>query len=365
MPPEILDRRALNRALLERQMLLRRSRLSVPDAIEWLVGMQAQVPLQPYVGLWSRLEGFQPDELARLVADRSAVRVGAMRTTIHLLTARDCVALRPVMQPVLERAFLSSPFWEQLKGMDMAEVLEAGRTLLEGSPLTPSELGKQLGERWPDRDANSLAYACRFLLPLVQVPPRGVWGKTAQPRHTTAEAWLGRPLSEDPAPDAAVLRYLAAYGPATPADIRTWSWLTGVREVLERLRPRLRTFRDEHGRELFDVKDGALPDPDSPAPPRFLPEYDNALLSHDDRSRIVSDADRKRTYLGKGTVLVDGFVGAMWWVAREKRAATLEIALFEPLPPSMLSEVTDEGARLLDFLAAEADSRVVRVGRAA
>jgi hypothetical protein len=365
MPPDTLDRRALNRALLERQMLLRRGTLSVPDAIEWLVGMQAQVPLQPYVGLWSRLESFQPDELAGMILDRSAVRVGAMRTTIHLLTARDCVTLRPVMQPVLERAFLNSPFWKQLKGMDMGEVMAAARALLEASPRSPSELGKLLSERWPDRDANSLAYACRFLLPLVQVPPRGVWGKTGQPRHTTAEAWLGRPLSGDGAPDEVVLRYLAAYGPATPADIRTWSWLTGVREVLERLRPRLRTFRDERERELFDVEDGALPDPDSPAPPRFLPEYDNALLSHDDRSRIVSDTDRKRDYLGKGTVLIDGFVGAMWRVARDKRAATLEIAPFDVLQPSTVAEVTDEGARLLEFLAADADSRDVRVGRAA
>ena len=357
---QVLSRRALNRALLQRQMLLRREKRSAGEAIERLVGMQGQTPLSPYVALWSRLEDFDPQELAAMILDRRAVRIAAMRTTIHLLTARDCLALRPVMQPVLDAGFASSPFKKNLVGVDIGAVVEAGRTLLEERPLSAAELGKLLREQWPDRDAESLAYACRYLLPLVQVPPRGVWGRTGQTRHTTADAWLGRPLDADATPDAAVLRYLAAFGPATVSDIRIWSWQTGLREVVERLRPQLRTFRDEQGRELFDVPDGALPDPDSPAPPRFLPDYDNLVLSHADRGRISGDAKWDAAWYW-GSLLVDGFVGGTWRVTTERGSTRLRIRALQPLSGSDAAAVAEEGARLLDFMAPDAGSKDVTI----
>ncbi len=340
--------------------------MSAADAIEWLAGMQAQIPNDPYVALWSRLEGFQTDELSNLITDRKAVRMGLLRATIHLVTARDALALRPVVQPALARAFqTSSPFGRQLVGVDMARLLKTGRALVGERPRTSAELRPILHRRWPKRDQNSLVMAMSYLLPLVQVPPRGVWGASAQPRRTTLEAWLGRPLGKTRSPDAMILRYLAAFGPATAGDARTWSGLSGLSAVFERLRPRLRTFRDEHGRELFDVPDGPLPDPEIPAPVRFLPVYDNIVLSHADRTRIVRPFDPKRLGYMEGVnfsgVLIDGFVGATWTVKRTPKTATLRIALIDKVPKRVRVALEDEADRLLGFVAADVTSRDVVV----
>ncbi len=248
---EVLSQRALNRALLARQKLLRREKVAAAEIIEHLVGMQAQTPNSPYIALWSRIEGFQPDELGDLITNREAVRLALMRSTIHLVTARDCLFLRPLMQPVQVRnLFTGSPFGRNLTDMDLDEVVAAGRSIVEEKPRTSKELGALLHERWPDRDATSLAMAIRNLAPLVQVPPRGVWGKSGQTTLTTAESWLGQPLDPNPSLDDLVLRYLAAFGPASVMDAQNWSGLTKLRDAFEHLRPQLMTFQNESGKEL-------------------------------------------------------------------------------------------------------------------
>jgi hypothetical protein len=357
----VLSPRALNRTLLGRQLLLERVDRPAEAVIEHLVGMQAQEPLDPYVGLWTRITGFDPAELSTLIEERRAVRGSTLRTTLHLMTARDFLALRPVLQDVLERAWRSSPFAKDLVGLDLAEVVGAGRELLDKVPLTTAQLAVALADRWPDRTPNSLAYASRFLLPIVQVPPRGLWGKKAGPRALTVETWLGQPLGTDTAADDAVLRYLAAFGPSSVADIRIWSWLTGLREVVERLRPRLRTFRDEAGRELFDVQDGLLVDADVPAPIRFLPQYDNIFLSHEDRSRILLERIKVADLVWKGGVLIDGFVSGAWRIRRETGRATMTIELAIPRAGAPRVELEEEGTRLFEFLAADADARELRI----
>ncbi len=232
----VLDARALNRALLERQLLLRRSKVSTADAIEGLVGMQAQIPADPYVALWSRLEDFRTDDLATLITDRKAVRMSLFRATIHLVTARDALSIRPVVQPALERLFQSaSPFGRRLVGVDLECLLALGRALVDERPRTSAELRPLLHKRWPKRDPGSLAAAIGYLVPLVQVPPRGVWGASGQPRRTTLEAWLDRPLGTKRSPDTLILRYLAAFGPAT---VRRCAHVVGIERFIGGLRAR-------------------------------------------------------------------------------------------------------------------------------
>ena len=328
--------------------------------------MQAQIPTDPYIGLWSRVRGFRTDDLSDLITRRQAVRMGLMRATIHLVTAEDALRLRPVVQPVLERSFRTgSPFGRNLAGVDIDRLVKLGRALVEEKPRTSAELRPILAKRWPSRDPGSLAAAVALLLPLVQVPPRGVWGASGQARRTTLESWLGKPLAKERTPDALVLRYLAAFGPATPADARAWSGLGGLAAVFERLRTRLRTFRDERGRELFDVPDAPLPDPDMAAPIRFLPVFDNAVLGHDDRSRIVAPFDPKRLgYMegvSFGSVLIDGFVGATWTIARTPKTAALRVAPLARLRKRDRAALEDEAARLLEFVSPVGVSRDVRV----
>jgi hypothetical protein len=352
---EVLGRRALNRSLLERQLLLRRREMSAFEALEHLGGLQAQAPEPPYVGLWTRLAGFRPDELSRLILDRQAVRVALMRNTVHLVTAEDCLRLRPLVQPIIGRnLYTGSAQRAAIKEIDAAELVAAGRALLEERPLTASELGGLLRERWPDQDPAALARAIRNLVPLVQVPPRGVWGESGPAAHTTIEAWLGQPLDPDPSPDEMVMRYIGAFGPASVKDAQTWSGLTRLREVLERLRARLRTFCDQGGTELFDLPDAPRPDPDVPAPVRFVAAFDNLILSHADRSRIIAAEHRKamasRNGMVPATFLVDGFVCGTWKVVRDSREATLWIAPFEHLPKQDREALTEEGERLLNFV---------------
>lgn len=361
----VLTRRELNRTLLLRQLLLERSKISAAAAIEHLVGMQAQVPTTPYVGLWTRLRGFEHGELAALLQERKAVRLPMQRSTIHLVTARDCVALRPVLRDAVARGLRGGTWGRRLAGIEKGTVLKAARAFIEAEPRTFAELGAFLRRRWPERDAAVLAIAVRGWLALVQIPPRGIWGSSRAAHHTTAEKWLRRKLGRSTSPDGLIRRYLAAFGPASVADMQSWSGLAGLRAAVERLRPRLRTFRDEKGRELFDVTRAPIADADVAAPPRFLPEYDNSFLAHADRSRIVDDADRRRVFVvGSGALLVDGFIGGTWRVSRSASRARLTVDGFRQLDRAEEVAVSDEGERLLEFVAADAPDRDVTFSRA-
>lgn len=359
-PDSVLGLRALNRALLARQMLLNRVKIPALDAIVRLVGLQAQAPNAPYFDLWTRIEGFLQAELSGLLQDRKAVRIALMRSTLHLVSAQDCLNLRPCLQAVHDRS-LNGAFGKRLAGLDTKVLAAAGRTLVEAKALTFSNLGKKLNEQWPDRDPAALAAAVRTLVPLVQLPPRGLWGESGQAIHTSAEAWLGRPLSTELATEKMIVRYLAAYGPATIKDIQVWSGLTRLLEVIERLRPQLILFRDEQGNELFDLPDAPRPDADTPSPPRFLGEFDNMLLSYADRKRIIDDAYYKRVITENGiirsTILIDGFVCGTWKIKRDHGTATLSIEPFKRLSKQEHDALAEEGARLLKFAAVDDNSK--------
>jgi hypothetical protein len=370
--PRVLSRRAVNRALLARQLLLDRAELpeagperaaQVTSTVEHLVGLQAQAPFPPYYGLHSRLDGFRPEDLAALITGRRVVRIALMRGTIHLVSARDCLPLRQLVQPVIERG-LRGAFGKQLAGVDPAALAAAGRRLVEAEPMTFSQLGQALAARWPDHQPAALAQAVRAFVPLVQLPPRAVWGKAGQSVHTSAEHWLGPPGSVPQAPGAdpaalarLVTRYLGAFGPATVRDVQAWSGLTGLKAVLEQLRPCLVTFRDEQGAELFDLPTAPRPGEDAPAPPRLVAEFDNLVLSHAERSRVISPgaASKISTVNGviPGTVLIDGFVTGMWRLERARDTATLTIELFGPQRPPGPEPVRDalaaEAGRVLAF----------------
>ena len=347
----VLTRRALNRATLERQLLLRRETLPVIEGIERVMGLQAQLPNPPYIGLWTRLVDFHQDDLTRLIERRRVVRSTMMRATQHLVTARDFLQLRPVLQPMLDRA-CRGHFGRLIAGIDPEELMEAGRCLIAKQARTVTELRTLLAERWPDRDGRALAYSVQYLLPLVHVPPGGTWGKGGAVPAILAETWLKRPMSSDRSPEELVVRYLGSFGPATVSDIQEWSGLTGLRACVEALRPQLEVFHDESGRELFDVPGAARPDPDTPAPPRFLPEYDNLIVAYADRTRVISDESRKIVSTKNGllaTLLLDGTVAGVWKIVRERGTASLVIDAFGRISKKDKLAVSEEGMRLLAF----------------
>ncbi|NUT31965.1 MAG: winged helix DNA-binding domain-containing protein [Hamadaea sp.] len=350
----VLSLRDLNRATLARQFLLERVRLPVPAVVEHLGGLQAQTTSTWYAGLWTRLVDFDPASVVELMLARKLVRISLMRSTIHLVTDRDCLALRPLVQPVGERSFATN-WGKHLPGVDLAEVVAAGVAILEAEPMTFNELGKRLQEKWPDRDGPSMAQAVRTYAALVQPPPRGLWGRSGLAVHTTAQSYLGRPLEAHPSIDDLVLRYLAAFGPAGPNDAKTWSGLTGLGEVFDRLRPKLRVFADEQGRELFDLPDAPRPGADVPAPVRFVYDFDNLLLSHADRTRVLDPVYRPllwpQTNVALGSVLVDGFVRGSARVTKEKKAAHLLVTGLRAFAKRDQAAITREGLRLLEFQA--------------
>ncbi|MFC9065419.1 MULTISPECIES: winged helix DNA-binding domain-containing protein [Streptomyces] len=364
----VLDTRALNRATLARQLLLERARLPVLDAVAHLGGLQAQEPQEPFTGLWSRLRSFDPGVLSELLVERRVVRTHLMRRTVHLLASDDVLAWRTRHDAMLRQRVLGV-YRAELAGVDPVELAAAGRAVLaDGEPRSMGELARAVAARWPGPGAAPSARALgemlvAALIPMAQLPPRGVWRARGGARYLPLSVWLGRavdppaPDGDDPVGRALVRRYLAAFGPAATADLRAWSGVAGLPAAVAALREELVVFRDERGRELFDLPGAPRPDPATPAPVRFLPAFDNALLGYQDRGRIVDDAHRGLSVAGARVVLVDGRVAATWTVGEE----TVRVAPLRRLSADEREEVAREGEALAGFLS-EGAFRRVRIG---
>lgn len=352
MPPRTLTTQELNRTHLQRQHLLQRADMSVGDMLSALAGLQAQEVKDPYLALWSRLQGFQHHDLGAMLEDRSAVRASLMRGTIHLVTAADYLAFFPATYQLHRRAVHSVSSARLVPRQHHAAIAAQARALLEEQPLTAAHIGESLKQSWPEYDARSLSQVVRFLLPLVQVPPRGVWGPriSSRPAWTMPHNWLGTVVPEDVGPPHELLRrYLRAFGPASLPDMNAWSGLTGLKAAITDLADELVTYRDQAGVTLYDLAGVEIADPDMAAPVRFLPGFDNALLGHKDRSRIISKEHQVLTSTQNGmfasTFLVDGFVAGMWRV----REGHIELVAFAPLASRDQDEVEAAAARVAPF----------------
>jgi hypothetical protein len=351
----VLSQRALGRATLARQYLLERVAAPAVDVVEHLAGMQSQAPLAPYLGLWTRIQGFAAEELSVLTEQRRVVRLHLMRTTVHLVSARDALDWRALFHR-LHAADFRAHFGDGAGAVDLAALVRQARRLLEERPRTRAELGRLLAERWPEADPGVLAYAATHHIALCQVPPRGLWGKSGPAAWAPVESWLGAPL-RPAAVDALVLRYLGAFGPASVADVQMWSGLTRLREVADRLP--LRTLRGEAGQVLYDLDDAPQPPDDVPTRPRFLPAYDNLLLSYADRGRLIPGNRPVPLPPGSGatagTFLLDGIWQGTWQI----RDQTLHIQPFTTLHHADREALLAEAAQLCAFLAPQAKHDIV------
>jgi hypothetical protein len=359
----VLTLRELNRATLARQLLLERAALPVPAVIERLVGLQAQLPVAPYVGLWTRMQHFRHDDLAQLIENRSVIKATMMRATLHLVTTDDYLLLRATLQPVLTYAY-EAVLKGRAEGVDVDKLVALARDFISEKPRSFAEITAMFTALMPDTDPGAMRYGVRTHLPMVQVPTDTLWSYPGNPKFTLAESWLGKPIPTDEYFRTLVFRYLAAFGPASVTDIQTWSGLLKLKDAVEKLRPDLVTYRDEQKRELFDLPDMPLPDADTPAPERFLPEYDNLLLSHTKRTRVIADTYRSKVYLPglrvAATILVDGFVRGAWKVEKTKSAATLLIEPFDTLTAQNRAGLTEEAEQLIRLLEPDAKTFAVR-----
>ncbi|MFF9060893.1 winged helix DNA-binding domain-containing protein [Streptomyces sp. NPDC014882] len=349
----VLDSRALNRATLARQHLLTRTDTSAPEAVAHLCGLQAQEPQEPFVGLWSRLSGFEPGRLDDALTGRTVVRTHLMRRTVHLVTADDALAWRARHDTMLRQRVLGT-YRRELAGIDVDEVAAAGRAVMaDGRPRTMTELVRALEDRWPGPPRRVLGeLLVAALIPMAQLPPRGLWRQRAGVRNLPLATWLERDVDPLPAGDGdpvgqrLLRRYLAAYGPAAGADLRAWCGLAGLPAAVKACREELVVFRDERGRELLDLPDAPRPHPDTPAPVRFLPAFDNAVLGYHDRSRIIDAPHLGLSVAGHRTVLVDGRVTATWTV----RGHRLRVSPLRTLTALEQEAVRAEAQDLAAFL---------------
>jgi hypothetical protein len=325
--------------------------------------MQAQLARPPFIGLWSRLEGFDRQSLARAIERRDVVRGTMMRATIHLMSRGDFVRFRPVLQPMLSQA-VRGVFRDKAGDLDTTALVASAREYFEQTPRTFDALRAHLRARFPKLDERATAYFVRLHLPLVQVPVAGAdWAYPAAADFAVAESWLGQKLDGDDRPHAFVIRYLAAFGPASVRDFQTWSGLPVAPAIVDELRTKLRTFRDERGRELFDLPKAPRPDEREDAPVRFLPEFDSLLLAFADRTRVIADEHRPLIYtknlLVPATFLVDGVAAGTWKIERNKKLARLILKPFDVLPKRAKADLAREGESLAQFV--EADAPAVSV----
>ncbi|MFI6950426.1 winged helix DNA-binding domain-containing protein [Streptomyces sp. NPDC050422] len=359
----VLGARALNRATLARQLLLDRADMPVLDAVAHLGGLQAQEPQEPFVGLRSRLRAFDPAQLSALLAQGGVVRTHLMRRTVHLVTADDALAWRSRHDAMLRQRVLGT-YRRELDGVDLDELAAAGRAVMaDGEPRSMSQLAREVADRWPAPGTRALGeMLVAALIPMVQLPPRGLWRTKGGVRNVPMASWLGRAIDPpakdgaDPVGEALVRRYLAAFGPAASADLRAWSGLAGLPAAIAAIREELVTFRDERGRELLDLPEAPRPDPDTPASVRFLPAFDNAILGYQDRTRIIDDAHRGLSVAGARIVLVDGRVAATWTV----EAGTVTVTPLSRFSRTDRETVAEQGAALAAFLS-DNDSRRVEI----
>jgi hypothetical protein len=342
----VLTLKELNRATLARQMLLERKKVGVLPAIERIAGMQAQWPPSPYVGLWSRVTGFKRESLERAVRNGDVVKPTVMRGTLHLVTARD--------YPMFWWALRDMPTWYDDTHLEHAlRAVEGARLLAEEVPLTHKDglayLEREHGHT-DDLQRRRIFHAVRRHAHLLHAPESALW--KGRPLGLFRPYPEPEPMDVLAARTELVRRYLAAFGPSTRADIADWSGLrvTDFAAALDALEP-LRRFRDENGRELLDVQRAALPPAETLAPVRFLPKWDNTLLAHADRRRVLPEELRKTVIAKNGdvtqTFLVDGIVAGSWNVDK-KGKVTLEP--YAPLPRASRREVEDEAARLEAWL---------------
>lgn len=363
MTRELLSNRQLNRATLERQMLLERSDRSIVDAVRFLGGLQAQQSNDPYVGLWSRLGGFTHEALTSLIVDRTLARATTMRGTLHLHTADDLIGFRALVEPFLKAQWKSN-FLRRFGSEDQKAVHRAGVKLLNRSPMTSGALGKALREKFPTAEPLSLSVLLQMSETLVQIPPTRIWGNGSAPLLTRVENWLPPPHNRPLGRIDLVRRYLAAYGPASIQDMQIWCRLTKLSVEFKALEQELVTFEDEEGRVLYDLPDAPRPEVDVPAPVRFLPLYDDVYLGYDNRRRMLMEADLKRTNLFadfKPALLIDGVIAAGWVVSRKKGAARLEVEPYHKLTKKQVREIETEGDVFLRFMEEGAETYAVEV----
>ena len=345
----MLTRRALNRTLLLRQHLLQRTTMPALQMVEHLVGLQAQDNLPPYLSLAARIDGFDPEELSGALARREAVRLLTLRGTIHVLTPDDALALRPWVQPALDQQSSGNPTSRPARDVPVDDLVAACRRLLADGPLPVRRLGELLAETFEGVPAGALAHKARERAPLVQVPPRGLWKRSGGVVYQTVEGYLDRPTTAVDVSEL-VRRYLRAFGPATAADMTTWSRVTRLGPVFAAMREELVEVACEDGRTRYDVPGAPYADGDVPAPVRLLGGYDNVWLSHADRLHVVPDDARARWAGANGgvgnAVFVDGFMAGLWW----NRDGRVELELFRDLTRAERAELDDEVARVETLL---------------